>query len=587
MKRLIQLLVLLGTLSTFSAAQWYFKIADFFRNPTEYRTPLKLTLFELKGGFQTFGIGTQPLYFDSTESSYDDYNPFYARIMNSYELELLKFNWPVFILPQNLFDFQTGIGAKYAFSMVRYPIPDAWPQNMPNSHDQLYLQPRFYEFNINQSVIFQWSPAVYNYFTFSYGQAYGSAYKTLRDEYFLYQKGHTYSFALGIKFLGSVGYKIKEGYGLELRYTYGDFNDLHDPHHISPISKVNFNSLGISLAFNSNLGGGRTSGDEAKTLYKAGDYLAAKATFEEFISNNRRHPRLFKARWMLKECDKRIPYQEIVLAENFITIQNFTKAVEYLEHAKNTRNLTLLARIDENYQKITEWFVRTMDSTITINKIDQAEKLLTEVEKLNLPQSADLLSRYRSEIYFHRGAVFTEYGYWEKAIEYFDYSIRNYPPIRQRIDPYLMKIAAGYVNDANLSVNKNSIALALESLKQATSLRPDIRTLTLPYINNLEDGIEYLKRSAARQKLQTEITRTFNPPPKAPEPELGMTSAQIQILLGEPTSRTRLNASGGQFYEMWIYSYKNGSDRQIYFDNDKMIRIETVPAAGTATETEE
>ncbi|MFH1251659.1 MAG: hypothetical protein V1715_11260, partial [bacterium] len=136
-------------------------------------------------------------------------------------------------------------------------------------------------------------------------------------------------------------------------------------------------------------------------------------------------------------------------------------------------------------------------------------------------------------------------------------------------------------------VDKNSIALALESLKQATSLRPDIRTLTLPYINNLEDGIEYLKRSAARQKLQTEITRTFNPPPKAPEPELGMTSAQIQILLGEPTSRTRLNASAGQFYEMWIYSYKNGSDRQIYFDNDKMIRIETVPAPGTATETEE
>lgn len=582
-----RLLILILALAVSLPAQWYYKVADIFRNPTEYRAPLKMTLFEVRTGFQTFGIGTQPLYFDSTESNYDNFNPFYARTLHSVELDLFKFNWPVYILPQNLFDFQTGIGGKYSYSLIKYPLPSAWPQYMPNSSDPLYLSPRVYEFNVNQSMIFQWAPAIYNYFTFSYGLAYGSAYKTHFDDHFLYQKGRTYSFALGVKFLGSVGYKIKEGYGVELRYTYGDFGDLRDPHHISPVSKVNFNTLGISLAFNSNMGGGRTEGDEAKKLYYSGDYMAAKATFNEFLTKYPRHPKAYKARAMIKECDKRIPYQEIVLAESFIEARNYSKAAEYLASAGVTRNLTLRGRISENYDKITNWFRDTMDSLITLNQIDQAEYILNETIKLNLPDTGDLYNRYRSEIYFHRGAVFMEYGMWEKAIEYFDAAIGQYPLIRKRVDPYLMEIANGYINDANLSVDKKSIALALESLTKATTLRPDIRNLTVPYIKNLEEGIKMLRQEAAKQKTRESIGLTFNPPPQNPAPEPGMTSAQIQKLLGEPTTRTRLEAAGGHTYELWIYAYKDKTDRQVYFDNDLMVKMENVPAAGIATETEE
>lgn len=585
--RFVKFPIIIFLLAVSLSAQWYFKIADPIRNPTEYRAPLSMTLFEVKTGLQTFGFTGQPLYFDSTESSVGSYKTFLSRTLMSFELDLLKFNWLVYVIPQNLLDFQTGIGAKYAYSPVKFPLPSTWPQYMPGSSDQLYLSPRVYEINLNQSVIFQWSPKIYNYFVFSYGQAWGSAYRTHFDDYFLFQKGNTYSFALGIKILGSVGYKLKEGYGLELRYTRGDFGNLRDPHRVSPITKVNFNTFGISLAFNSNAGGGRTSGDEAKALYQVRDYLAAKATFEEFIASNPRHPRLFKARYMIKECNKRIPYQEIVIAESFIEANNYSKAAEYLARAKNTRNLTLLGRIDENYRKIKAWFINTMDSTITANQIDEAEFLLYETEKLNIPNTGDLIRRYRSEIYFHRGAVFTEYGMWEKAIDFFDMAIVQYPPIRERVEPYLMEIANGYINDANLSVDKKSIALALESLSKATALRPDIRNLTIPYINSLEEGLAYLKREAAQQKTRESITRTFNPPPKAPEPEIGMSSAQIKKLIGQPNTQTHLEAGGGRIYELWIYAYPNGTELQIYFDNDKIIKIETVPISGTAPETED
>jgi hypothetical protein len=66
-----------------------------------------------------------------------------------------------------------------------------------------------------------------------------------------------------------------------------------------------------------------------------------------------------------------------------------------------------------------------------------------------------------------------------------------------------------------------------------------------------------------------------------------MASFQIQNLLGEPTTRTRLTAGAGHIYELWIYAYKDGTDRQVYFDNDKMVKIDDVSATGAATETEE
>lgn len=587
MARFVKCILIIGGLTVSLSAQWYFKIVDAIHGPIEYRTPFKLTPFEFKTGIQTFGFDGQPLLFDSPGISFNGYKTSWERTMNSLELDLLKFNWLVYILPQNLLDFQTGIGAKYTYSLSEQKLPETWPQRLPGSVDQLFLSPRIYEFNLNQTVIYQWAPNFYNYLTISYGQAFGSAYKTHFNDYFLHQKGHTYSFALGFKFLGSINYKLKEGYGVEIRYTVGDFGDLEDPHNISPIKKINFNTVGISLTFNSNLGGGRSTGDEAQALYQANDFIAAKATFEQFIADNPHHPSRFKARRMIKECDKRIPYQEVTLAELFIARQNYSIATEYLARAQVTKDKTLLARINSNYERMIKQFVDTMNVMISNNRIDEAEQFLNTIAKLNLPNTNELIYCYYSEIYFHRGAVFTEYGYWEKAIDYFDRAIQYYPPIRQRIEPYLVQIADGYIKDANLSVDKKSIALALESLKQATALRPDIHYLTAPHIKNLEAGIEYLKQQAAKQKAQESISKTFNPPPDAPKPDIGMSADQIKSILGQPGSQTRLETSGGRIYELWIYLFPDGKELQIYFDNAKVVKMEALSPIDVISEMDE
>jgi len=583
-KRLVWLIVVKMILASVLSGQWYFKMADFFRSPIEYRNPLQMSLFEVKTGLHTFGIGEQPIYFDSTESEFTQYRGFYKRVLNTFDFELFKYNWLIHLLPQNFIDYQTGIGARYAFSLINFALPSAWPQNTPTSSERLYLSPRYYAINLNHTFNFQWSRKFYNYFAFSHGKAWGTTYLTRRHQTYLTQQSDLYTFALGIKMIGSIGYKYKEGYGFEIIYSWGNNGTLKDPHKITPITRLNYNSIGINFTFNSILGGGLTSGDEAKRLYTERDYLASKATFEDFLRNYPKHPRRFKAVWMIRECDKRIPYQEILLAEAQIAVNNYSKAAEHLNRANVTGQATLLARIDENYQKIIAWFGNTMDSLFTINKMDQAEKLLQQVEALNIPGNQDLIRRYQSEIYFHRGVVFVEYQMWEKAIEAFDQAIVYHPPIRERVEHWLMKIASGYISDANQSADKKSIALALESLRQASSIRPDIVKLTAPFIKSLEDGIAYQRQSAAKQQLQAALNQTFNPPPEAPQLRTGLSGAEVQNILGAPQYRNSLTDNAGATFTLWIYVFGDGSEKHLFFENEKLVKIEMTRSIGSATE---
>ncbi|GEM_PF-512960 len=583
-KRIGQLLLTIFFLTGLNRAQALLKIADFFRNPIEYRSPILVIPFEIKVGTQVLGFGSQPLLFDSTESQFVRYNQLFSRFAFNFEIEVAKSNFWVYLIPQNFIDMQTGVGIRYTNALMQIGVPGNWTNSHPITHESLYLAPQIREYNLNQSLIFQWAPQWYGYFTFSYGWTHASAYVTRTHERYLPQDGNTYSFVLGIRRLGSTGFRVKEGYGLELKYTLARMHDLKDKLNITPITQLNLNSFGIQLTFNANLGGSRTQGDDAKELYRTGDYLAAKANFEEFLRRYPRHPRRFKAEWMMQECIKRIPYQEIVLADDLINARDYGRAAEHLAVANNTTNMALRMRVENNYQKITNWFQTSMDSLIVAGQVEPATKLLTDFEKYQIPNSQSIIDRYWSEIFFHRGAVLTEYGMWEKAIDAFDKAIGKYPPIRERVQPWLLKIAYGYINDANKSVDKASIALALESLRKATATRPEIADLTKPYIRSLEEGLNYLKQEAGRQQLRQTINRIFNPPKNKPEPTIGMTTDSVRSLLGEPSYRNRIQDATKQEYELWLYVYANDYQKYYYFLNDKLYKIETTTPPGTTTE---
>ena len=556
-------------------SQILYKISDFFKNPIEYRTPFTMSLFDLKAGTQIIGFTGNSILFDSTETELEKFNLLPVRSMNSFEIDLIKYNYLRYILPQNFIDFSTGLGLKYTSAMINLGLPGTWEQEDPKDKTKLYFSPRLIEANINQSFLFQWSPRFYNYFQINFGMAYASAYRSRGGNRYLDQEGWTYSFALGIKMFRKIGTVSKEGYGIEIKYTSARFDELRDPYKLSPITNLDFSSIGIYFTINSIIGGDPTLGDEAKTLYNSGDYIASKANFEEFIQSYPKHPKKFKANRMIQNCINRIPYQEVALAESFLETQNFAKASQYLTSASKTTDSSLVSRIKKNYNLIAKWYIEEIDTNILANDIDKAEILLKEVETLKISEIRNLLDQYWSEIYFHRGVAFTEYEIWDKAIYFFDRSVRKYPQIRERVDPWLLKIAFGYINDVNKSVDQKNIDLALESLRQATRIRPDIGFITKEHIEKLEEGIEYLKQEAASQKLKKSVEKSFTPPTILPQPEIGMKSETILSLLGKPTYKNQLEDSIGQIFELWIYQYPDGIEKHLYFRGKKLLKIET------------
>ena len=569
--------VILGIIITFQgftrAQTFIYKVADFFQNPIEYRNPFQLTPFEIKVGGSL--LSSSAIGFDSTETSLKGFNQLQNRFIQSFEVDIAKYNLLGLALPQNFIDFQTGLGFKYSAGLVNQGLPETWIQLAPGTGEQLYFAPRLIEGNINQTVAFQWSKHFYNYFQVNAGRAYISSYRTREGDRLLKQNGWTCSVALGMKYLRKIDFNFKESYGIEFFYNFSSFDNFKDSHNISPIENLDFSGFGISLTFSMINGGNATQGDVAKELYKSGDYIAAKANFEDFIAKNREHPRLFKARWMIEKCNDLMAFQHVELARHFIEVKNYSKATQYLQMARKSHYESLMPDIDSIYQQIEQWWQTSMDSLIRINAIDQAEEFLNKTAQLKIPNTDDLKQLYMAEIYFHRGVVFTEYEIWDKALIFFDLAIKRNPQIRERIEPYLSKIAYGYINDANLAVEKKDINMALESLRQATEIRPEINFLTRDHIENLEQGLQYLREQAAVEKLRNAVDETRRIPAQTSfRPVLGTTKKQMEKEFGPPSYRKSLQTNQNQEYELWIYKTEKGGDILYYFSNDKLTKIE-------------
>jgi tetratricopeptide (TPR) repeat protein len=571
-RRIIIIASLLLQVKLFSQSIFY-KVADFLRSPIEFRDPFRMTLFDAKVG--VLYLPDNALSFDSTETELSGYNVKFKRILTDLEVDLLKYNLPNLLIHQNFVDFQTGLGLRYCFSFYRQGLPSQWPQKPPDYDYRLYLSPRLIEGNINQSLLYQWSPRVYSYLQFNYGKAFVSAYKTREGPRYLTQEGNTYSIALGTKFLSQAGSKLKEGYGIEIKYNFARFNDFPDPHNLSPMTNLDFSSLTISLTFNAITGGNSTYGDVAKSLYRKGDFIAAKANFENFIQQNPKHPRKFKAEWLIARSTTQIPFQEVNLAKQFIEVKDYSKAAQYLKSAAQAGYPELADSINQNYAQISQWFIATMDSLLQNNLVAQAEQMLIDIRTLDLPDSAGLCDQYWSEIFFHRGVVFTEYRRWEQAIYFFDQALKKNPAIRERVDPWTLKIAAGYIEDANLSIDQKNVTFALESLRQATALRPEILSITKEPIETLEQGIAYLREQAALEKLKTSVEATRSPAkPAGFTLQIGMPQEEIRRVLGKPFYQKNLDTISNQHYELWIYQLDKTDDTYLYFRNQILSKIE-------------
>lgn len=566
-------IIFLLLISTSLLGQIKEKISAILSRDIEYRTPFKISVIDLKLGMDF--LNTNAISFDSTESELAKFDKLPVRSLNSIELDLLKINYLYYLFRQNFIDLQTGIGIKYNFPVINLGLPYLWQDESNSDHPTYYFAPRIIEYYISNSIIYQWTPRFFNYFQANIGKAYGELYKTRDNERYLKHSGMTYSFALGFKRLGNPARIHREGIGLEIKYSFANFKDCDDPDNISPIKNVDYSRFGISLSFSPVFGGNPTVADQAKELYKSGNYISAKAKLEKFLEAYPKHPKRKKAQKMILKCNEKIPFQKVDIADSFLKEGNLSQTKTNLSDASVTTDMELSETIDERYARIANWFRNDLDSLLSLSKIKNAEERLNQLENLKIPGTKKMIDSYWSEIYFHRAVVFVNYRYWERSIYYFDQAIKKNPIIKERASPYLLKIAYGYIEDANLSVSEENINLALESLRESTRIRPDLFFLTNKHIENLEKKIDYLEISEARNNFDNDRDKKFDDRSRQiRQVTIGMDQKDVLEILGNPQSKNYITDHLGQEFQLWIFVLEDKVNLSIYFQNGKVQKIE-------------
>lgn len=567
-------LVLSGFGSSFSLKdKTLLRTAKILRSPIEYRTPFTMDVFDFRLGFLTL-MSPVTLVLDSTETTFNTYsNPVYRTFL-SVDVDLIKYNFLLYIFPQNFIDFQTGIDMGLGFVPLSGSLPGNWIHKNPKTGYEFRYRPEIYYFGIKQNAVYQINEYNYFYFGASYSKARFYLYRDIEGNRYLTQKGGLFSLSFGFKSISRYVYEsgFRNAVGVEVRFNFDRMSDASDPENVSPIKKIRFNSVGFYLTLNFIKGGHATVGDEANRLYRQGDYISAFGKFQHFLKLYPRHPRRRVAELMMKRCHQMIPFQEKKIVVKHLESRNYLSAVKHLRRAYSTEDPILKGELDSISILTFESIFSILDSLFEHNRYDDVGRLLDTLETVDYFDISEPVRKYRGLFFLHRGIAFAKYRFWEKAVEYFDKALAYNSDLKPFVDVWIKKVAEGYLEDVNEFIDQENIEAAIEYLRKAASLQPDAKPQIDELILSLEEKVEKQKTSSkfARDWVNEIPVRKFKTLHISP----GMSEVDVERLFGKPALESVLQDSSMNVFKLWIYKTSSGGEIHLYFRNGKLFRIE-------------
>ena len=328
-----------------------------------FREPITFSPFELKAGYFHYGgsdylndfsllpgdIGTHPVILDSTHSAYNGLSNKKDRKGIFIEVDLLKTNLLLKLIPQNVFDVQFGLGYRISHMLSHPKLPSNLIYTNPDESWQQYkFFPKIHDFNFNTTVQWQFNQLFIPYFYHSIGFSKISLYKTEADRKYLYGDAISETFAIGIKKIieYEASNKYNLYYGCELKSLRTTTLNLDDPQQFSPIVGFDMRGVNFNLTFGVIFGGKRTIGDEAFSMMLENDYDNAISAFEQYIEDYPNHGKIKKAKKMLAFCRQELPYKIYKNAMDYLDNNNLDDAVISLDEAYAGADDSLKIEID-------------------------------------------------------------------------------------------------------------------------------------------------------------------------------------------------------------------------------------------------
>ena len=554
-----------------------------------FRQPITFTPFELKTGFFHYGgndylrdfsilpneLGAHPVLLDSTHSSYEGLFSKNDRRGIFVEVDFLKTNLLLKVIPQNIFDIQFGLGYRISQMLSHPKLPENLTYENPDENWQQYkFFPKIHDFNFNTTIQWQFTQLLIPYAYHSIGYSRLSLYKTEADRKYLYGSAISETFAIGIKKI--INYqeinKYNLYYGLELKSLRTTTINIEDPKQFSPIVGFDMRGINLNLTFGVIFGGKRTIGDEAFTMMLENNYKDAIPAFENYIENYPNHGKIKKAKTMLEFCNREVPYKQYRIAMNLLENQKIDQAVILLDNAYSKADEDLKLEIDLTKQGLAKQIALDIDKNFELMTISECEEKINYLSDLS-PSSEVDVRLLKAELFFRKATLLHESNFFIDALRYYEIALLQDRELSKLIDKRIDSLIQGILEKSIKYQTENELLLAVESLKVVSSLDRKFNYKLSPIILAIEQEIDQIEIQKTQQIMQNIIreNKSKNGYEKK-ELIIGISKDKVIDYINMPDSIDFITSSLDS-YEIWFYSSLN---KKLFFKNNKLHHIQSI-----------
>ncbi len=527
-------------------------------------------------GFPIFGgdLSQHPIQVDSTHFSYTGLEDLKDRNGLFFEVDIAKINAILFVVPQNVIDVQFGLGYRTSHMLSRPQIPTSLSYEDPEAYWNEYkFYPKIHDFNFNTTISWQFNEIYIPYLYHSVGASKISLLRTESNDKYLYGDAVSETVALGVKKI------IKEEkdkrynlyYGAEIKSIRTTSTQLRDENKFSPITGFDMRGISFNVTFGVVFGGRRTAGDRAFSMLIENEFESAIPAFEEYIEKYPRHGRIKKAKKMLEFCKSQIPYDKYQQGVDELSEQNIDQTITMFDEAYIDADDDLKFEIDLKKDVLSNQIIDYIDLNFNDLPLKKSEVLIDRAEQLSQSVS-DEARVLRGKIFFKRATLLHESGLYNDALDSYRVALSLDSGLTVLINSRLLILVNSILEKSKSFHENNDYVLAVESLKKAIEIIPDLRDRFLPKIEEFQYIINELNNAKTHQAIQNVLYENQHKGKSKRQLVVGMLKDKVIDLMGMPDSIDFLE-SHDNLIEVWVYLKSN---EKLYIKDEQLYRIHKV-----------
>ena len=482
------------------------------------------------------------------------------RKMIALEIDFLRYNF--FKDQQNVIDIQFGFGYRLYKNINKVAF---------NNGD--YLKPEFNEFNINGTFIMQFNPRYYNYLYYSSGYTRASFYDNNFTNSESKGSGISNHLGLGMNFIIPANQeKSNFHYGLELRLSSLNIDNIDEPNNLSRIDDFNMESIGLLFSFGVGYGGKKTLGDVAYSSMLKNNYIDAYEKLKLYKKSSRTY-NMSEVNEMIQFSKNQIPYQLYNNAMAYYDDGEFKEALKLLKKISYKDDIDLDYKINSIKYIIADKMLNNFIKIENEQSIDYRIQYYNDIKDIS-PKIRKAVNKRLSILYLQKGDYLLSNNNYEEAYEFYMYSKTTGEHNPEQIKIKLSNLIIVALNDAYGFLEKKENVIAYEKLFFVKNIADKNNEYILSLMNFLDNRIQTIKSEKIKERMKAILKdkETFIPTQIKKEILIGNSYIKVVDILGEPLdeiSRGKVNS----IYKMIKYSINNKIYR-LFFKDDILIDID-------------